>query len=57
MFTVDVLGVPALTPTGSVPKPSSTRSSSSSTLSSVALKVNVLLVSLAPNATLAGTPE
>ena len=41
MFTVAVAGLPALTPAGSVPKPSNTDSSSSSTLSSVA--VNVML--------------
>ena len=50
-------GVPALTSVGSVPKPSSTLSPSSSTLSSVAVKVNVLLVSPLSNVTLAGTPE
>ena len=52
--TVDVLCVPALTSVGSVPKPSRTLSSSSSTVSWVALNVNVLLVSVALNVTLAG---
>ena len=54
--TVVSAGLPALTPAGSVPKPSFTLSPSSSTVSSVA--VNVMLCSLSPlsNVTLASTP-
>ena len=57
MLTVDVLVVPAVTRAGSVPNPRATLSSSSSTVSSVAVKVNVLDVSPLLKVTLAGTPE
>ena len=57
MFTVVVAGEPALTPVGSVPKLSFTLSPSSSTVSSVAVNVNVFDVSPLANDTLAGTPE
>ena len=57
MLTVDSDVVPAVTPSGSVPKPSFTLSPSSSTVSAVAEKVKDLDVSVAPNVTLAGTPE
>ena len=57
MLTVDVLVVPAVTRAGSVPKPNSTVSPSSSTVSSVAANVNDLDVSPLLKVTLAGTPE
>ena len=57
MLTVVSLGVPALTSGGRVPKPSFTLSSSSSSVSWVALKVNVFAVSPLLKVTLAGTPE
>ena len=57
MLTVDVPGVPAVTRAGSVPKPRATLSPSSSTVSSVAVKVNVLEVWPLLKVTLAGTPE
>ena len=49
--------VPSETPAGSVPKVSSTDSSSSSMLSSVALKVKDFSVSVAEKVTFGGTPE
>ena len=57
MLTVVSLGETALTPGGSVPNPSSTLSSSSSTVSWAAVKVIVCSVSPASNVTLVGTPE
>ena len=57
METVVSLGVPTVTPLGSVPKPRATVSPSSSAESSVAVNVNVFDVSPAANVTLAGTPE
>ena len=57
MLTNVSLTVPAETPVGSVPKVISTSSSSSSTVSSVALRVNVFDVSPASKVTLAGTLE
>ena len=57
METVAPPVAPALTPGGSVPKASVTLSPSSSTVSSAARKVNDFSVSVAPNTTLAGTPE
>ena len=57
MLTVDVLVVPAVTRVGSVPKASLTRSPSSLTVSSVAVKVNVFDVSPLLKVTVAGTPE
>ena len=56
MDTVASSTLPADTPLGSVPKPSFTDSPSSSSASSVAAKVKVLLVWLAVKVTLAGTP-
>ncbi len=55
--TVLVDVVPAETPVGSEPKARATLSSSSSTLSAVAAKVNVFSVSEAPKVRFAGTPE
>ena len=58
MLTVVVVGVTAVTPLGRLaPKLSCTPSSSSSTLSSVAMKVIVWLVSPEAKVTLDGTPE
>ena len=57
MVTVVVEVVPAVTPVGGVPKPSATVSPSSSTVSSSAVKVNVLEVCPASKVTFAGTPE
>ena len=58
METVDAAVVPALTPVGSeAPKPSSTLSPSSMTMSAVAVNVNVFEVSPEANSTLDGTPE
>ena len=57
METVVSLVVPAVTLEGSVPKPSFTRSSSSSSVSSSAVKVNDFSVSPLWKVTLAGTPE
>ena len=48
--------LPALTPSGSVPKVSFTDSSSSSTVSAVAANVKVLEVSPLLKVTLLGTP-
>ena len=53
--TVVVLGVPAETRSGKLVKPSSTLSSSSSTVSSTALKVIVFDVSPDSKVTLRGT--
>ena len=53
--TVVAFGAPAKTRSGRLPKLSSTLSSSSSSVSSVALKLIVFLVSVAWNVTLAGT--
>ena len=55
--TVVALGVPPETRSGSAPKLSSTLSSSSSTVSSVAAKVISCDCSPAMKLTLAGTPE
>ena len=55
--TRSVAGLPAVTPSGKVPKLSSTHSPSSSMASSAAVTVNVLEVSVLPNVTLAGMPE
>ena len=57
MATVVSFLAPCETLEGSVPKASFTLSSSSSTVSSVALKVSVLEVSPALKVTLDGTPE
>ena len=57
MLTVASFGLPELTPVGSVPNPSFTLSSSSSTVSWVAEKLRVLKVSPELKVRLAGTPE
>ena len=57
MLTALVAGVPALTPSGSVPKLSLTLSPSSSTVSVSAVNVKVFSVSPLPKVTLGGTPE
>ena len=57
MATVVASGARVLTFAGRVPKPSFTDSSSSSSVSWVALKVIVFAVSPAANTTLEGTPE
>ena len=57
MVTVDAAIIPAVTPSGSVPKVSFTLSSSSSTSSAVALKVKLFSVSVAAKVRLSGTPE
>ena len=54
MLTVDVPGVPAVTRAGSVPNARATLSPSSSTVSSVAVNVNVFDVSPLSKVTLAG---
>ena len=55
--TRSVAVLPAVTPDGSLPKLSSSHSPSSSTVSSVAVTVNVLVLSSLPNVTLDGIPE
>ena len=57
METVVSLGAPSDMPVGRVPKPRSTLSSSSSTLSWVAVKVKVLEVSVGPKVTLVAESE
>ena len=58
MLIVVAAGVPALTrASGREPNPNCTLSSSSSTVSCVALKVNDLDISPASKVTLDGTPE
>ena len=57
METTDSPVVPLVTRLGRAPSPSFTLSPSSSTLSSVALKVKVFEVSPVLKVTLAGTPE
>ena len=57
MNTVAASVAPSVTPAGNSPKASPTLSSSSSTVSSVALNVNDFSVSPLANVTLSGTPE
>ena len=57
MLTVAVAVAPAVTRGGSVPKPSSTLSPSSTIMSSVGVNVNVCSVSPELNIKFAGTPE
>ena len=57
MLTVVSAGVPALSPPGSLSKPMTTLSPSSSIASSVALTVKICSRSSGPKVTLAGTPE